>query len=358
MKTTLGFLTEEGRTRRKNAVRRICVYATLMLLIAGASSYAIHRYWVSPNLTPLQRVYFKQYLKSTYRSYLPNARSRYTTLSAILIDPNRKEQKSAAIDLMVEPLLDENGRIKFDARHYPLFQTRAGVPAKKLFWEEKIALDKDAYDWLQTNIYDDQTIPDIWHPAWLGAILIFIFGTIALAVIDMFAQRQYLKGQPVRGTRELLPKVYAREHRTHVGYQFKVYATVVSALRRLLGIKSTSYTLSVPYAEENEGLLLLGDPGTGKSQAIHQLLDRITERDPNEAVIIYDPAGEFIERHFNPATDIVVNPLDARCPYWAPHLEISEGDEKLNAAERQVISGSFFTCPDDASQTARFVTMS
>src|SRR5205085_9611748 len=47
MKTTLGFLTEEGRTRRKNAARRICVYATLMFLVAGASGYGIHRYWVS-----------------------------------------------------------------------------------------------------------------------------------------------------------------------------------------------------------------------------------------------------------------------------------------------------------------------
>lgn len=357
MKTTLGFLTEEGRTRSKNAARRISAYAVLMLLIAGATSYAIHRYWVSPNLTPLQRVYFKQYWKSTYRSYLPNARSRYTTLSAILIDPNGKEQKSAAIDLMVEPLLDENGRIKFGAHHYPLFQTREGVPAKKLFWEEKIALDKDAYDWLLTTVYDDQSIPDIWRPAWLSAILIFIFGTIALTAIDMFAQRQYLKGQPVRGTRELSPKVYAREHRKHVGYQFIVYATVVSALRKLIGIKSPSYTLSVPYAEENEGLLLLGDPGTGKSQAIHQLLDRITERDPNEALIIYDPAGEFIESHFNPATDIVVNPLDARSLYWAPHLEITEGDEKRSAVERQLIAESFFPCPDDASPTARFFIM-
>ncbi len=44
-----------------------CVYATLMFLIGGASGYGIHRYWVSPSLTPLQRVYFKQYLKSTYR---------------------------------------------------------------------------------------------------------------------------------------------------------------------------------------------------------------------------------------------------------------------------------------------------
>jgi hypothetical protein len=113
----------------------------------------------------------------------------------------------------------------------------------------------------------------------------------------------------------------------------------------------------VPYAEENEGLLLLGDPGTGKSQAIHQLIDRITERDPTEAIIIYDPAGEFIETHFNPATDVVVNPLDARCVYWAPHLETTEGNNPLTATERHFIAESFFPCPDDASPTARFFIM-
>src|SRR5215471_7294862 len=161
MKTKLGFLTEEGRTRRKNATRRICVYATLMFLIAGFASYLIHRYCVSPSLTPLQRVYFKQYVKSTCRSYLPNTRSHYTMLSAILIDPNGKEQKSTVIESMVEPVLDALGRIKFDTRHYPEFHTTEGVPAKKLYWEERIVLDKDSYDWFQSNIYDDQSIPDI-----------------------------------------------------------------------------------------------------------------------------------------------------------------------------------------------------
>jgi MoxR-like ATPase len=44
---------------------------------------------------------------------------------------------------------------------------------------------------------------------------------------------------------------------------------MINALRKVVGIKPRSYTLSVPRIEENEGLLLLGDPGTGKSQVIH-----------------------------------------------------------------------------------------
>lgn len=343
MKTTLGFLTEEGRTKGKNAARRISAFAGLMLLIAGASGYVVHRYWVSPDLTPLQRVYFKQYVGSAYRSYLPNAKSRYTTLSAILTDPNGKEQKSAATDLMVEPVLDENRRIKLDARHYPLFQTRPGIPAKKLFWVETIAEDKQAYDWLKTTIYNDQSIPAIWRPAWLGAIVIFILGLLALIVLDSFAQRRYLKGQPLRGTRELHPKAYAREHRKHLGYGL----TVVQGKRR-------TCKLTVPLAEENEGLLLLGDPGTGKSQVIHQLLDRIAERNPGEGVVCYDPAGEFIAAHFNPRTDVVLNPLDARCPFWMPAYDINDPDEATNGPARQFIAESFFPYPDHLAPNTQF----
>jgi hypothetical protein len=226
MKTPLGFLTEEGRTRRKNAVGRVCVYATLMFLIAGASGYGIHRYWVSPSLTPLQRVYFKQYLKSTYRSYLPNSRSRYTTLTRTIADPQtRKDVALAVVDDQADPVLDDQGRIKFDPTHRPFFRIKDGIPFKRFYWNDVIGLDAKAYDWFRGTIYSDQSIPDIWRPAWLGAILIFFFGTIFLTGLDMFAQRRYLKGEALRGTRELLPKAYAREHRQHLGYLFTVYAT-------------------------------------------------------------------------------------------------------------------------------------
>ncbi len=225
MKTTLGFLTEEGRTRSKNAARRICAYAVLMLLIAGTSGYVIHRYWISATLTPLQRVYFKQYLRSSYRRYLPNSRSRYTTLGRIVTDPKSKKDVSLAVhDDDVVPVLDEAGRIQFDQSHYPKILLKGGLEHKKYLLEQTIAFDKQAYEWFRREIYGGNSIPGLWRPAWVGALLIFCFGLTALTALDVFAQQRYLKGEPIRGTRELLPKAYAREHRKHVGYGLTVYA--------------------------------------------------------------------------------------------------------------------------------------
>lgn len=226
MKTALGFLTEEGRTRSKNAARRICAYAALMFLIAGASGYAIHRYWVSSALTPLQRVYFKQYLKSSYRSCLPNSRSRYITLGRVVTDPQTKKDVSLAVhDEDVEPELDEAGHIQFDRNHYPKILLKGGIDHKKYLWEQAIVPDKRAYDWFRREIYGGMSIPGMWRPAWGGAILIFCIGITALTALDVFAQQRYLKGEPIRGTRELLPRSYAREHRKQLGYLLTVYAT-------------------------------------------------------------------------------------------------------------------------------------
>jgi hypothetical protein len=225
MKTTLGFLTEEGRTRSKNAARRTSAYAALMFLIAGGTAYTIHRYWVSPNLTTLQRVYLKQYLKSSYRSSLGNSRSRYTTLARIVTDPRTKKDVSLAVhDEDVVPVLDEAGRIQFDRNHRPKILLKGGIEHKKYLWEHNIVPDRHAYAWFRREIYGGNSIPGIWRPAWLGAFLIFCFGVTVLTALDVFAQQRYLKGEPLRGTRELLPKAYAREHRKHIGYGLTVYA--------------------------------------------------------------------------------------------------------------------------------------
>ena len=83
-------------------------------------------------------------------------------------------------------------------------------------------------------------------------------------------------------------------------------------------------------------------------------LDRIAERHPSEGVVCYDPAGEFIAAHFDPKTDIILNPLDARCPYWTPAYEIAGVDDEVSAPERQFIAESFFPYPDHAAPNTQF----
>ena len=127
---------------------------------------------------------------------------------------------------------------------------------------------------------------------------------------------------------------------------------MIDTLLELAGLRS--YMLRVPRTEENEGLLLLGDPGTGKSQIIHQLLKQIARRKSPEAVVCYDPAAEFIEHHFDHEHDIVLNPLDRRFPYWSPSLEVDYGNAGTSSTDRQLIAESFFPHKKNVSTNSEF----
>lgn len=95
--------------------------------------------------------------------------------------------------------------------------------------------------------------------------------------------------------------------------------------------------MNIPKDSESKHILLLGDSGTGKSQVIHQFLKQIARRKPAESVVIYDPACEFARAHFNRARgDIVINPLDARSPFWSPSAEV------LSYTDLKMIAESFF----------------
>lgn len=125
-------------------------------------------------------------------------------------------------------------------------------------------------------------------------------------------------------------------------------------LRKLtdwLSFNDKSYTLRIPRQEESESILLLGDPGTGKSQIIHQFMNQIALRTPSEAGVCFDPACEFLEAHYDPKTDIILNPLDARFPYWSPSFEIS------NEIDLQLVAESLLPCNDRVPEPSRFFIM-
>ena len=85
----------------------------------------------------------------------------------------------------------------------------------------------------------------------------------------------------------------------------------------------------VPRRLESSHILLMGDTGSGKSSAIRQILRQVEER--GESAIVYDPAMDFVGEFYSPARgDLILNPLDARCPYWGVGDEI-ERDETATA---------------------------
>ncbi len=122
---------------------------------------------------------------------------------------------------------------------------------------------------------------------------------------------------------------------------------LVAGFQDYFGFEETPTWITIPRADETEHIMLLGDPGTGKSQTIHHFLLQIAARQPAEAVVIYDPACEFVKRHYNQERgDVILNPLDKRSPYWSPAIELQ------SLPDKKLIAESFLPGKPDASQAS------
>ena len=96
----------------------------------------------------------------------------------------------------------------------------------------------------------------------------------------------------------------------------------------------------LPARSEAKHIEVMGDTGVGKTTLLIQMLSQIEDRD--ESAIVYDPAGEFIQRFYRENRgDIVLNPLDARSPYWSPSSELR------SPAEARTIATSLYQPTSD-----------
>lgn len=59
---------------------------------------------------------------------------------------------------------------------------------------------------------------------------------------------------------------------------------------------------------------IFGRPGAGKTLLINNLIATIRKR--GGKLIVYDYKGDFVSRFYNPATDLLFNPLDSRSINW------------------------------------------
>ncbi len=65
---------------------------------------------------------------------------------------------------------------------------------------------------------------------------------------------------------------------------------------------------------EVQHILLTGTTGSGKSVCIQELMDQV--RAKQQRAIVYDIEGTLIPMYYRPGKDVILNPLDVRCPNW------------------------------------------
>lgn len=74
--------------------------------------------------------------------------------------------------------------------------------------------------------------------------------------------------------------------------------------------------VSIPSEYENQGFFMIGSPGSGKTQAISQMLHVLKRRNDFRG-LIFDRGGEMLEKFYNPKMDLILNPFDARSVHWS-----------------------------------------
>ena len=329
--------TEEGRTRFRNFGRRLGGYLLLSLLLGALTGFGVFRLWTHANLTPLQKLYLQQYgLGSIKASVSERSASRYKVLTCEVVNPASGKPATAGVtDDEVHPIRDAEGRPVRNESGF-VFAWNAPRAGGELTWRKVKMNDRRMIALLREHNYRGASFLGLLLSAFLVGLFVSICATAGLIALDQQLNRKYEQGKFLRGTRQVQPEAF-EFNGGDPGLGVPSLPMKKPRWFRRFKRNDAVHWLRVPREEEAAHTTLLGDTGTGKSQLIHLFLWQIARRRPEEAVIVYDPAGEFVASHFLAERgDLILNPLDTRFPFWTPASEV-----KLKT-DRDLIAESFF----------------
>jgi hypothetical protein len=183
---------------------------------------------------------------------------------------------------------------------------------------------------LAESIYKGPSPDDLVPFAWVGWLGIFVLGLVLGIRRNRARARMLAHGRRLKGPQ----MVTVQEFNQWSGGSGIGFVTTQG-----------KQTLAIPRSLESSHIMIMGDTGAGKSVLQRRVLMQIAGR--QETAIVYDPALEYTSQFFNPARgDLILNPLDARCPYWSPckgSVARGRGVDAGNVAlPRQAVREYFF----------------
>ncbi|MEO8481539.1 MAG: type IV secretion system DNA-binding domain-containing protein [Acidobacteriota bacterium] len=299
---------------------------TLTVLIMALTSSAVTAVWQYEVLwTPLQQAYAPTYLRCRLMAALGfSTTGRYRLLEVEALGGTR-----LALEEEVQPVPAGRGDAAF-----ALTTAALRVGDRGLAWREASYPHAALQRFLDRWIYRDHTIRHLLTPAFWGGLVVLVAGLVVAVPKDMMRARGRRQGRRLKGPELVTVGRFNRWSRADgIGF----------VEPRRIGRRST--WVRIPRALESSHVLIMGDSGTGKSALIRQILTQIEAR--GETAIVYDPALEYTPQFYTPARgDAILNPLDARSPYWTP------SDEWRHEAETLTLATSLF--PDRPHENAFF----
>lgn len=269
--------------------------------------------------TQLQQFYTPIYAKSAAGGAL-NRKGKYQLL--YVGDGAKSARLATDSDVQEGVTAAPNGK------YIPLaVTTQATAQGLRVLYRgpEQTFFDAPLHAYLRTAVFGGDQLRSIYAPPLLFGLL-SLLAQFPFAIRRDIRRRKELKyGRRLKGPVLLTPKEF---NKTVDGDGIGFATTEAKEMMR------------IPLQAEAQHIELMGDTGAGKTTLIMQILRQIQSR--GHAAIVYDPACEFIQRFYDPKRgDLVLNPLDERCPYWGP------SEELRRKAEAKAIAASLYQPTSD-----------
>ena len=271
--------------------------------------------------TPLQRYCLPAYERSSaFGTFLKSHKSSYRLL--FVGGPHTTPRPAMNEDAVLGKTADEPGHFIPLA----LSQDARDLGYSLLFRApERSYVDARFSVYLRGVVFGGNSLFGFFQPPVLGGGILFVLLLPLATFKDVQRQKELKYGRRLKGPEMLTPKQFNKTVRGDG-----------------VGFKTNDMTpmLRIPLRAEAQHMQIIGDTGAGKSALMFQVLRQVQSR--GDAAIVYDPAREFVRRFYNPSRgDVILNPLDKRCPYWGP------ADELRSRSEAKALAASLFQPPQD-----------